>query len=51
MQVQLDGQEVAFIQPGLPQEAQQELAWWDLNTYTLVILELVHFARCACMSI
>ncbi|KAL3161340.1 hypothetical protein ABBQ32_010238 [Trebouxia sp. C0010 RCD-2024] len=41
--VQLDGQEVAFIQPGLPQEAQQELAWaWqslrDCSTCQAVVV-------------
>lgn len=41
MQVQLDGQEVAFVQPGLPEEAQQELEWWDLIAYNLTIIGLV----------
>ncbi|KAL3161893.1 hypothetical protein ABBQ38_008980 [Trebouxia sp. C0009 RCD-2024] len=41
--VQLDGQEVAFIQPGLPEEAQQELEWaWqslrDCSTCQAVVV-------------
>ena len=51
MQVQLDGQEVRFIQPGLPEDAQQELEWCDLITHIFVVVTVVQFARCACMSL
>ena len=51
MQVQLDGQEVRFIQPGLPEDAQQELEWCDLVTRILVVVRVVQFARSACMPL
>lgn len=42
LQVQLEGTDVGFMQPGLPEDAQQELQWCVLTTHSAAILDTLH---------